>query len=170
MRAPFSRPDGVSNSGEISVIWSTPNSLAKNTAIRIVAGDSLRRSGSGSAFPCRHASGFARQRELADGRRRLKIERREVDRLVRAVLDHLDDARQRLALRQIAGPRLVHVGAEGVVQLQRVDAQMDVRRAKARRVDEAGKAPRRRASSAALRPHRSEMSNSVCSGSTVRRL
>src|SRR6185312_3626209 len=55
------------------------------------------------------------QRELAYGGCRLEIERREVDGLARAVLDHFDDARQRLAFGQIARPRLVHVGAEGVV-------------------------------------------------------
>ena len=78
------------------------------------------------------------ERELADGGRRLEIERLEVDRLARAVLDHLDDAGERLALRQIARPRLVHEGAEGIVQLHSVDAHVDVRRAETRRVDQSG--------------------------------
>ena len=139
MRAPFSRPDGVSNSGEMSVILSTPKSLAKNTAIRTVAGDfALGDQEADRRFLVDMLLDLRRQRELANGRRRFEIERREVDRLARAVLDHLDDAGERLALGQIASPRFVHVGAEGVVQLQSVDAQMDMRRAEAGRVDKPG--------------------------------
>ena len=40
-RAPVSRPSGVSNSGDTSVMWSTPNSVAKKMAISTVAGDSV---------------------------------------------------------------------------------------------------------------------------------
>ena len=41
---------------------------------------------------------LGRQRELANGRRRFEIESGEVDRLARAVLDHLDNPSERLAL------------------------------------------------------------------------
>ena len=37
-RVPVSRPEGVSNSGEMSTMSVTPNSLAKNTAMSTVAG------------------------------------------------------------------------------------------------------------------------------------
>ena len=78
------------------------------------------------------------QRELADGRRRLQVERLEVHRLVARRLDHADDARQRLAFRQVARPRLVHEGAERVVELHGVDAHVDVRGAEARRLHQPG--------------------------------
>ncbi len=76
------------------------------------------------------------ERELADGCRVLEIERLEVDRLGLGRADHLDDARQRLALGEVARPRLVHEGAERVVDLHRVDAQVDVRGAEPRRLKE----------------------------------
>ena len=57
---------------------------------------------------------------------------------LRAVLDHVDDAGERLALGQVARPRLVHEGAEGVVELHGVDAHVDVRGAEARRLHEPG--------------------------------
>lgn len=67
------------------------------------------------------------QRELTDRRRRFKVESREIDRLLRAIFDHFDDTRQRLTLGQIARPGLVDMSAKRVVQLQRIDAQMNVR-------------------------------------------
>ncbi len=73
----------------------------------------------------------ADDRELADGGRVLEVERLEVHRLGLGSADHLHDARQGLALGQIARPRLVHEGAERVVDLHGVDAHVDVRHAEA---------------------------------------
>ena len=144
IRAPFSRPDGVSNSGEISVMCSTPKSFAKNTAISIGRG----RLAFGDEEPDRRflvdvLHDLRRQRELTDRRRRFEIERREIDGLARAVLDHVDDAGQRLALGQVASPGFMHVSAERVVKLERIDPQMDVRHAETGRLDKAGERSRR---------------------------
>ncbi len=84
------------------------------------------------------------ERELADGGRRLEVERLEVDRLAARRLDHADDAGERLAFRQVARPRLMHEGAEGVVELHGVDAHVDVRGAEARRFHQARRARIRR--------------------------
>ena len=62
---------------------------------------------------------------------RSSVSKLTVSRLHR--LDHFDDAGERLALGQVARPRLVHEGAEGVVELHGVDAHVDVRRAEAGR-------------------------------------
>ena len=78
------------------------------------------------------------ERELADRRRRLEVERLEVHRLVARRLDHADDAGERLAFRQVARPRLMHEGAEGVVELHGVDAHVNMRGAEARRLHETG--------------------------------
>ena len=80
---------------------------------------------------------LGRKRELADGSRGLQVERLEIDGLRSRRADHLDDARERLTLGQIARPRFVHEGAEGVVDLHRVDAQVNVRGSEPRRLQEA---------------------------------
>ena len=77
------------------------------------------------------------ERELANSGGGLEVECLEVDRLLAGGADHFDDAGQRLAFGEVAGPGLVHECAEGVVQLHGVDAHMDVRRADARLVEEA---------------------------------
>ena len=77
------------------------------------------------------------KRKLANGGCRLKIERLEIHRFRLSSPDHLDDACKRLALRQIARPRLMHERAKGVVDLNRIDPQVDVRRTKPRRLQQA---------------------------------
>ena len=78
-----------------------------------------------------------RERELADRGCGLEVEGLEVDARRLDVADHLDDACERLALTEVSRPRLVHEGAKGVVDLHRVDAQVDVRHREAVRAQQA---------------------------------
>ena len=115
-RAPVSRPSGVSNSGDTSVMSIDAEQLGEED------GDQhrCRDFGFGDEEADRGVAidvlvDLRDERELADGGRRLEIERLEVDRLAARRLDHADDARQRLAFREIARPRLVHERTERVV-------------------------------------------------------
>ena len=137
-RGPVSSAAGVSNSGEMSTISVDAEQLGEEHRDE----DRRRALALGDEVADRRVAidvlGDLRgERELADGGRGLEVERLEVDRLGLRRADHLDDARQRLALGQVARPRLVHEGAERVVDLHRVDAQVDVRHAEPRRLQEA---------------------------------
>ncbi len=89
--------------------------------------------------------------ELANGRRRLKIQRCEVHAFLLARSDHLNDARECLTFGEIARPRLVHISAKCVVQLERIDTQVDMRRAKSGRFDKPRQRRNRPSSFAELR-------------------
>ena len=139
MRVPFSSPNGVSNSGEMSTISSTPNSLAKKTAISTVAGlshSAIRKRIGVSRSTCFMICAVSANWRIAVAVSRSSVAKFTVSRGQFLIISTMRASAWRS--RQVARPRLVHVGAEGVVELQRVDAQMDVRGAEARRIDEAG--------------------------------
>ena len=170
-RGPVSSAAGVSNSGEMSTMLLDAEQLGEEHRDQ----DRRRALALGDEVADRRVAidvlhDLRRERELADGGRVLEVERLEVDRLGLGRADHLDDARQRLALGEVARPRLVHEGAEGVVDLHRVDAQVDVRRAEPGRLEEARQRRDRALRLARRAPRRSAASSSAISGSAQTRL